>query len=133
MTRSSGGATLENVTKITTRALAFVGIGAALGVAGCDATRDAAHKTEESLGEKLAPMQGRMGDASIKLQIKTKYADDPDIVTRKIQIDVKDGVVTLTGAQPTFEGRRHAEQYARDVKGVVRVDSKLTITPPGSD
>lgn len=114
-------------------AVALIGVGALTAGAGCDATRDAAARTRETMSEKLAPVGERAGDASIKLQIKAKYADDPDIITKKIQIDVKDGVVTLSGSQPTFEGRRHAEQYARDVKSVVRVDSKITISPPGSD
>ena len=96
---------------------------------GCDATRDAASRTSEKLGT----IREGAGDTSIKLQIKAKYADDPDIIMKEIQIEVKDHVVTLNGSQPTFEGRRHAEQAARDVKGVVNVISNLTIDPPKHD
>ncbi|HVY49196.1 MAG TPA: BON domain-containing protein [Minicystis sp.] len=99
-------------------------VGAALATTlGCAEVRSAAAVT----GEKIQAAGARTSDAGLKLAIKAKWADDPDVKSKLIQIDVKDGVVTLKGSQPTFEGRRHAEDLARSVEGVVRVDSSLTV------
>jgi hyperosmotically inducible periplasmic protein len=111
----------------------IAGAALAVVVAACDATREAVNSTGEKIHTKLAPVDEKLGDTSIKLQITSKFADDADVKSRQIRVDVKEGHVTLTGSQPTFEGRRHAEQIARDVKGVVSVDSKLTIDPPKGD
>ena len=45
-----------------------------------------------------------------------------------IDVDTRNGVVTLTGSVPSPEARTTAAQLARDTDGVRRVRDRLTVT-----
>ena len=68
-------------------------------------------------------------DVAIGTQLKAKYAADPDISALKINIDTKQGVVSLRGEVKSLALRRKAEQLAREVRGVKSVDNQLIIAP----
>ena len=68
-----------------------------------------------------------LSDTAITASIKTDYLKDPDLSVLKIDVDTKDGVVTLNGLAGTEEGRRRAGQLAGAIKGVKEVRNHLTV------
>ena len=71
--------------------------------------------------------RGTLSDAAITASIKTDYLKDPDLSVLKIDVDTKDGVVTLNGVAGTADGKKRAEQMASAIKGVKQVHNKLTV------
>src|ERR1035438_147338 len=65
-------------------------------------------------------------DDDIYDQVNRKLNNDPDVHGR-IKIDVKNGVVTLTGSVGTEKVRAKAEKIVRKVPGVKDVVNKLEI------
>ena len=66
-------------------------------------------------------------DASITAAVKMKYANDEKIEARNIDVDTKDGVVTLRGKVLSLEEADHAVQLAKEVSGVKSVKSLLNV------
>lgn len=76
--------------------------------------RDTGKQTREALG-----------DAAITASIKTDFLKDPDLSVFKIDVDTKDGVVTLNGLADNDEARNRAQHIAEGVKGVREVRNFL--------
>jgi osmotically-inducible protein OsmY len=85
--------------------------------------RNAANETK-SMG--AAGVQ-KVDDATITTKVNAALAADKDLSAVKIDVDTKDGVVTLTGPAPTAEAASKATKLAKDVKGVTSVNNKLTV------
>jgi len=66
-------------------------------------------------------------DDSIRDEVMVHLASDPVVKGGNIDVEVKDGVVTLKGAVASDEARRRAEKLAKHVKGVKSVVNQLTI------
>jgi len=66
-----------------------------------------------------------LSDDSIHDLVKRKLANDPDVKGGALDIDVKDGVVTLRGHVVSREHRARAEAAARRVHGVLAVRNEL--------
>jgi hyperosmotically inducible periplasmic protein len=66
-------------------------------------------------------------DASITVAVKAEYAKDKEVDALKINVDTKDGIVTLNGSAPSEAGRLKAESLAMGVKGVSKVNNNLTV------
>lgn len=80
-------------------------------------------KTEVSTGE-----TGRaIDDTTITASVKTDLLKDPDLSVLKIDVDTKDGVVTLNGLAGNVDARKRAEKMASSVKGVKEVRNFLVI------
>lgn len=80
-------------------------------------------KTEVKTGD-----TGRaMSDTAITASIKTDLIKDPDLSALKIDVDTKDGVVTLNGLADNEAAKQRAEKMASAVKGVKEVRNFLTI------
>ena len=69
-------------------------------------------------------------DVGITTAVKTKFAADDMVKATKIDVDTKDGVVTLTGNVDTAEVKSHAVEVARNTKGVTSVVDQLSVAPP---
>ena len=69
----------------------------------------------------------RMTDDTITDQVRLKLTSDPDVKGGALQVDVKQGVVTLSGAVELPKQRDKAERLARKVKGVKSVVNKIEI------
>ncbi|MDP3759166.1 MAG: BON domain-containing protein [Ramlibacter sp.] len=69
----------------------------------------------------------KVDDATITSKVNAALAADKDLSAVKIDVDTKDGVVTLTGPAPTPEAASKATKLAKDVKGVTSVNNKLTV------
>ena len=104
-----------------------------------EASRKAAAEVKETASEVKAQAQGAsseaksgetgrtLSDAAITASIKTDYLKDPDLSVLKIDVDTKDGVVTLNGVANTADGKKRAEQMAGAIKGVKSVRNHLTV------
>lgn len=62
--------------------------------------------------------------------IRSKLAADQVVKGGAIEVDVKDGAVTLKGKVEEDRQKNKAEKIAKSVKGVKSVDNQLTIAKP---
>jgi osmotically-inducible protein OsmY len=67
------------------------------------------------------------GDATLADQIRTKLAADPQVSAARIDVEVQDGVVTLSGVVDNEAARDRAVKVAREIDGVQRVEDRLSI------
>jgi len=74
------------------------------------------------LAQRSAPTDDLITD-----NVRLKLASDPDVKGGAIQVDVRQGVVTLTGVVETQKIKMKAEKISRKVKGVKQVVNNLTI------
>jgi osmotically-inducible protein OsmY len=63
-------------------------------------------------------------DDIINDNVRVKLANDSDVGGMKIDVEVQQGAVTLTGKVRTDKQRSKAEKVEKKVKGMVRVDKK---------
>jgi hyperosmotically inducible periplasmic protein len=80
-----------------------------------------------SLSGAPAATRGSLGDTAITASIKTDFLKDPDLSVLKIDVDTRDGVVTLNGLADNEEARQRAERLAGAIKGVREVRNYLTV------
>jgi len=76
------------------------------------------------LAEKAPPNDGEIHD-----QVLIRLAGDRDVKGTGISVEVKDGVVILTGRVESDKVRGRAEKLAKKVKGVKSVTNQLTVGP----
>lgn len=65
-------------------------------------------------------------DSFIVAEIKSRLKGDPRMESTDIQVDSVNGTVILTGSTSSDEARQAAEEIALQVKGVSRVDNRLS-------
>ena len=87
----------------------------------------AAQDAKASAKETTANISTKLDDASITASVSTGLAKDPDLSAIKINVDTKDGVVTLNGPAPTSQAKDRATMIAKAVKGVNSVNNQLMI------
>ncbi len=66
-------------------------------------------------------------------KVQAKFFADNQVKGRDINVDTKDGVVTLRGAVDTDAERQQALTIARGVDGVKRVEDQLTLKTAGAE
>ena len=64
--------------------------------------------------------------------VRRKLADDQVVKGAAMEVEVKDGVVTLKGKVEYDEQKIKAEKLARKVSGVKRVDNQLVVVGKGN-
>jgi hyperosmotically inducible protein len=69
-------------------------------------------------------------DPGVTTAVKTKFAADDTVKAYKINVDTKDGVVTLAGTVDTPAAKERAVEIAKATKGVNSVVDELTIEAP---
>jgi hyperosmotically inducible periplasmic protein len=69
-------------------------------------------------------------DAALTASVKSKLVADSTVPGTAINVDTKDGVVTLTGAVDSDAQKTKATQIARGVEGVKSVTDNITVKPP---
>lgn len=67
-------------------------------------------------------------DAQVTARVQAKYFVDDLVKARRIDVDTRSGVVTLSGQVATEEERAQALRLARDTSGVQRVEDHLAVT-----
>jgi hyperosmotically inducible protein len=71
---------------------------------------------------------GQTDDASITAAVKSKLAADTTVGGLKIDVDTKEGVVSLSGPVKTQDQKDTAERIARETSGVKDVQDNLVIS-----
>ena len=96
-----------------------------------DKTKDKAEQAGDRTKDKMAGADDRAGaavsDASITAAVKSKLLGDGRTPGLKIDVDTRDGIVTLSGNVPTAAEQANALRLARATKGVRRVVDKMTV------
>lgn len=79
-----------------------------------------------------AQAAGALDDAAITAKVKTAFVAEPDLKALQINVDTKNGTVTLSGQVDSEQHKEHAAQVAQGIEGVKAVDNKLTVKAPAS-
>lgn len=88
------------------------------------ATADKAANDTRAMG---ASAGAKVDDATITAKVNASLATDKDLSAIKIDVDTRNGVVTLSGPAPSATARARASEVARSVQGVSSVNNQLTI------
>lgn len=119
----------------TTPKLLILGSALALALAACDKGPDqrsqapggnttATRPADKGIMDRTA---GVASDATITAKVKSKFVADDQLKAHEINVDTKDGVVTLRGSVQDPASKDHATQVAREVEGVTSVDNQLVV------
>lgn len=95
-----------------------------------EARRDADAKTDEAqrkAGETADDIGDAAANAALTSLVKTKFLADTTISGLRIDVDSKNGVVTLTGTVPSAAEKNRALKVARETEGVKSVVDRLKI------
>ena len=94
------------------------------GVAKTEAAAESAGNSARDAGSSA---MGVVDDVAITAQVSAGLAKDPALSALKIDVDTRNGVVTLNGPAPTLDAKDRATGIAQGVKGVSSVVNLLTI------
>jgi hyperosmotically inducible protein len=92
------------------------------------AMKDASRDAQASGSQASTSMGEKIDDAVITTSVNASLAKDPDLSAIKINVDTKDGVVTLNGPAPTAAAKDKAAELAKQVKGVASVNNQLVVS-----
>lgn len=67
-------------------------------------------------------------DATITSRINARYVQDDLVSAMDVNVDTRNGVVTLSGTLPSARAVERAVSLARATRGVTMVVSRLTVT-----
>lgn len=77
--------------------------------------------------EKTDQVAKKVGDAAITASVNAGLAKDPELSALRINVDTRDGRVSLYGSAPNEAARQRAQQIAMGEKGVTGVDNQLAV------
>jgi len=89
--------------------------------------RDAGARIGETVATGAVKAEQALNDGALTAKIKSKMALDDTVKALSIDVDSKDGVVTLSGTVGSQAERDKAVELARDTAGVTRVTDRLVI------
>jgi len=126
--------------RMTVLAAALAGMalfGAGCGNNSTPADRNASNATtppatsSTTAPERTASAKGAINDAAITGKVKAAVMAEPGIRSLKIDVDTRDGVVTLNGKIDSQEHKDRAMQVAQSVEGVKSVVDNLMVGTSG--
>lgn len=85
--------------------------------------QEAARKAEDASRQ----VSASVNDMAITAAVKAGLAKDKDLSALRVNVDTKDGHVSLYGSAPSQAARDRATQIAQAEKGVTGVDNRLTV------
>lgn len=88
------------------------------------AANDAGAATRDAAAKAAAVMD----DAGITAKVSAGLAKEPDLAAVKIDVDTRNGIVTLNGPVKTAEAKSRAAQITQSVDGVNSVVNQLTVS-----
>jgi hyperosmotically inducible periplasmic protein len=91
------------------------------------ALKNATQNAESSAREVAKKAGEKIDDMAITVAVSSGLARDPELSALKIEINTKDGVVTLVGSAPNVAARERAGTIAKAVDGVQSVENKLIV------
>ena len=68
-------------------------------------------------------------DDALVDQVRVKLSLDIDVNGGALDVNVRDGVVTLRGPVRSEKARKKAEKIAAKVKGIKKVVNEITVSP----
>ena len=74
-------------------------------------------------------MAAATDDAAITTKVKAAVMAEPNLKSTDINVETKDGVVTLAGTVNSQEAKQKASQVAQSVQGVKSVSDQLVVKP----
>jgi len=89
-----------------------------------------ANNAMASASQALGKAEERLDNGTLTAKVKTALFAAADVKAMQIDVDSKDGVVTLNGTQETAAAVDRAAAVARGTDGVASVDNKLTVKAP---
>jgi hyperosmotically inducible protein len=92
-----------------------------------DKAKEAGGKTGEAARETADKAEDVASDATLTTKVKTKFLADTGVSGLRIDVDSKNGVVTLTGTVPTAAEKRRAIELAKNTDGVKSVTDRLKV------
>jgi hyperosmotically inducible protein len=69
-------------------------------------------------------------DSAITVKVKSALLAEPDIKSLRIDVDTRDGAVTLNGSVPSAANAERAGKVAKGIDGVKSVHNRLTVKAP---
>lgn len=94
-------------------------------------TREAMNTAENKMDQAANATSEAVTDAAIVTKINASLAADDQLKATKIDVDAKNGHVTLTGMAPSADAQARATTLAQSVDGVRGVDNKLVVSRNG--
>ena len=88
---------------------------------------ETAKDVKSGAAEMTDKVANTVSDASITAAVNAELAKDSKLSAIKINVDTKDGYVTLKGTAPDSLSQDRATTLAASVKGVRKVDNQLMI------
>ncbi len=92
-----------------------------------EALKEAGRDIKEATANAAAKTEAKLDDASITVAINAGLAKDADLSAVRINVDTKNGNVTLNGPAPTLAAKNKASDIAKGVNGVKAVNNQLTV------
>ena len=92
-----------------------------------DAMKNAAQKAEASGKKTVDSVGATIDDVAITASISAELAKDAELSAIKINVDTKNGGVTLNGPAPSAAAKEKATTLAKAVKGVTSVNNMLVV------
>lgn len=102
-------------------------LGGFLFATGCRTTKNAGVAIKEGTTEAAQQVDKTTEDGSITAAVKMKFANDETVSAFKIDVDTRDGYVTLNGTVASKKEEERAIAIAHTVDGVKGVKSNLTL------
>ncbi len=100
---------------------------------GATESGKAVGKAAKKTGEAIGTAGEKVGDAStnaaVTARVKTAFGKDAVLKDTSINVDSKDGVITLRGTVPSAAAKTKAEEIAARTEGVSRVVNELVVKP----
>lgn len=92
-----------------------------------DAAKNAAADVKDAAKDAGNAVASAADSASITASVNAGLIKDTELSAIKIDVDTKDGVVTLTGEAPSQAAKDRAGDIAKAVQGVSSVNNNLTV------
>ncbi len=73
--------------------------------------------------------QKKASDGTIYDMVRVRLANDADVKGGGLEVDVKDGVVTVKGRVATEKARTKIDKIVKKVKGVTEVVNQVKVEP----
>jgi hyperosmotically inducible protein len=103
---------------------------ATLVLAGCDRPPRVDNVTPDS-DKTTAASEREHSDPLVTARVQAKYFVSPAVKAHRIDVDTRNGIVTLEGTVDTDAQRQAAGEIAKAVDGVARVENRLLVRPAG--
>lgn len=89
-----------------------------------------AHSAMSGASQALAKAEEKIDDGALTAKVKAALLTAADVKAARIDVDSRDGLVTLNGTQESAAAIARAAEVARGTAGVVTVENKLTMQSP---